>query len=163
MQSSGDQGRRGTVWFGSQGSQSDLSTQATDQATRFSRRATTAALDCITVAEKSPWDTYEARAVYIFPGRQLTLARHQRDKGNLVNIEQRSLDLPQAQVFVQTIDKYSNRRYFLNLLDVFHHGGQCFLVWEPVQLSLGKVLLSQYPITEQELAQIVWPVGVAHC
>ena len=160
---SGAQGRRGTVWFGSQGSQSDLSTQTTNQVPRSSRTAKASSLEHLPVTEKSPWDTYEARAVYIFPGRQLTLARHQRDKGNLVNIEQRSLDLPRAQALVQTINQYSNRRYFLNLLDVFYHENQCFLVWEPVQLSLGKVLLSRCPITEQELAQIVWLVGVTHC
>ncbi|KAF7589639.1 hypothetical protein BBP40_004012 [Aspergillus hancockii] len=118
------------------------------------RRAASAGVGSAT--EEDPWAVYEAGA-RILRERPVFLAQHKTDKWKLVNIEQRPMERQSARSLIQTIDRYSHRS-FLGLVDAFYHGDQCFLVWEPAQLALDMVSLSRCPITESQLAQIVWPI-----
>lgn len=84
--------------------------------------------------------------------------RRRWNKMELVNIQELSMEPPQLESLVQTVNQYSGRN-FLRLLDIYRQGNRCFLVWEPVELSLNEVLASRCAITETGLAEIVWPVN----
>lgn len=87
----------------------------------------------------------------------MTLAQDCGNKAELAHIQELGLTLDQAQSLVRMIGKCSHRS-FPALQRFLQHDGRYFLVWELTELSLNKVFASKCPITESELAQIVWPV-----
>lgn len=109
--------------------------------------------------EEDPWLSYEP-IVRIF-GRPVFLARLRSNKTELVNIQRLEQEPSSAESLVETMHQVAHRS-FPNLLDHYRHGGQDFLVWEAVELSVGQVLGSRCSIDEGALAAIVWPVGVGH-
>ena len=110
------------------------------------------------IVDQDPWTIYEARADVCY-GRDVTLARHRKHQLEIVHIQHlRPMELSSAHALVKTIDQLSHQS-FPRLLDFYHHGGHCFLVWEPVELSVNEILASRWRIQKVELAQIVWPVS----
>lgn len=111
--------------------------------------------------DQDPWVIYDkvfGSEIRIFQGRDVMLARRRSNKMELVNIQELSMEPPQLESLVQTVNQYSGRN-FLRLLDIYQQGNRCFLVWEPVELSLNEVLASRCAVTETGLAEIVWPVN----
>jgi hypothetical protein len=110
---------------------------------------------------QDPWEIYEPCAG-IFYGRPLILARHRKYKKEFVHVQVCAVERPTIETMVQTIDQHTHRS-FPRLLNVLQHGKRYFLVWEPTEFSLNEVLASTCRITENELAQIVWPVRAGSC
>ncbi|KAJ5366137.1 hypothetical protein N7541_000078 [Penicillium brevicompactum] len=111
--------------------------------------------------DEDPWLTYES-TVQIF-GRPIFLARLRSNKAELVHIQRLEQEPSSAESLVETMHQVAHRS-FPNLLEHYRHGGQDFLVWEAVELSVGQVLGSRCSIDEGALAAIVWPVlkGIKH-
>lgn len=107
--------------------------------------------------DQDPWTVYEARADVCYC-RNVTLARHRKHKLEIVHIQHLPMELSSAQALVRTIDQFSHQS-FPRLLGFYHHFGSCFLVWEPVELSINEVLASRWRIEKVDLAQIVWLVS----
>ncbi|GFF62749.1 hypothetical protein IFM51744_11020 [Aspergillus udagawae] len=105
---------------------------------------------------QDPWEIYEPCAG-IFYGRPLILARHRRCKMEFAHVQVCAVERSAIETMVQTIDQHTHRS-FPRLLNVLQHGERYFLVWEPTEFSLNEVLASTCRITENELAQIVWPI-----
>ena len=103
---------------------------------------------------QDPWELYEARA-RIF--RNVILARHRKNKLELVNVQRLTTEPAVAQSLVETINRCSHHS-FPRLHNFLEHENRYFLVWEPAEFTLNEVLASTCYITEAELAQIVWPV-----
>ncbi|CAG8218578.1 unnamed protein product [Penicillium salamii] len=47
---------------------------------------------------------------------------------------------------------------FLTLLECYHHGTSCTLIWEPTEVSVSHILASSCSITTDELVGIIKPV-----
>lgn len=68
------------------------------------------------------------------------------------------MEVSSAPVFEKTINQFP-RHSFPRLLDFYHQSGDCFSVWEPVELPVNDILASRRRIDKIDLAQIVWPVS----
>lgn len=106
------------------------------------------------VAE-DPWQTYEA-IIEIFQTERVFLARHRRNKAELVHV-QRLEQSPSVAALRETMSQLSHPS-FRTLLETYHHANHAFLVWEPVALSVSQVLASKCLVTESEILAIVRPV-----
>lgn len=107
--------------------------------------------------DQDPWTVYKAKADMCYC-RNVTLAQHRKHKLEIVHIQHLPMVLSSAQALVRTIDQFSHQS-FPRLLGFYHHPGSCFLVWEPVELSINEVLASRWRIEKVDLAQIVWSVS----
>ncbi|KAF2999550.1 hypothetical protein E8E15_000011, partial [Penicillium rubens] len=96
------------------------------------------------VAE-DPWQTYEA-IIEIFQTERVFLARHRRNKAELVHV-QRLEQSPSVAALRETMSQLSHPS-FRTLLETYHHANHAFLVWEPVALSVSQVLASKCLVTE---------------
>lgn len=175
---------RRTVWFGASngpvGTYGGPGSSEQNNSGEFSSTtgAPKLALDCLARdssfrqagQDQDPWAVYDKvfeRAIRIFQGRDVVLARRRSNKIEMANIQELSIEPSQLEPLVRTIQQYSSRS-FLRLLDTYQQGNLSFLVWEPVELSLNEVLASRCAITEKGLAEIVWPVNLSgssfrHC
>ncbi|KAJ5033100.1 hypothetical protein NUH16_003230 [Penicillium rubens] len=110
---------------------------------------------------EDPWQTYEA-IIEIFQTERVFLARHRRNKAELVHV-QRLEQSPSVAALRETISQLSHPS-FRTLLETYHHANHAFLVWEPVALSVSQVLASKCLVTESEILAIVRPVleGIRH-
>ena len=108
---------------------------------------------------QDPWTLYEGR-IRLFHGCEVTLARSRTCKSQFVGIQLLAMEATAARMLVRTIEQYRHRS-FPRLIDFLNHESQFYLVWEPVELSLSEVLASECDITENEIAELVWPVSLS--
>ena len=106
---------------------------------------------------ENPWRTHEA-IMQIFLSREVILARRRENNAELVNVEK----LQQTSTTIKPMLDFMSRishPSFPRLKECFLHENHAFLVWEPLELSVSQILALKCPVTESELAAIVWPVG----
>ena len=106
---------------------------------------------------QDPWSLYEGR-IRLFHGCEVTLARSRTCKSQFVGIQLLAMEATAARMLVRTVGQYRHRS-FPRLIDFLNHENQFYLVWEPIELSLSEVLASECDITENEIAELVWPVS----
>ena len=108
---------------------------------------------------EDPWQTHEA-IMQIFLSREVTLARRRDNNAELVNVEKLQRTSTTIKPMLDFMSRMSHPS-FPSLRECFLHENHAFLVWEPLQLSVSQILALKCPVTESELAAIVWPVGWA--
>ncbi|KAI2858985.1 hypothetical protein CBS63078_11311 [Aspergillus niger] len=165
---------RGTVWFG--GMRPPVVSTQHDPPRNASHRVpsdqtssrVTSGLNCpppqhLTpnpapreILARSPWEIYEPCAGIDY-GRIMVLARHRKNKANLVHIQMQAVERSAIEMCVQMIDRLAHRS-IPRLLDVFQYAERYLLVWEPFECTLQQALALSCRITESEVAQILWPV-----
>ncbi|GAA93249.1 hypothetical protein AKAW_11361 [Aspergillus luchuensis IFO 4308] len=165
---------RGTVWFG--GVRPPVVSTQHEPPSNASHRVpsdqtssrTTSRLNCpppqqLTpnpapreILARSPWEIYEPCAGIDY-GRIMVLARHRKNKANLVHIQMQAVERSAIEMCVQMIDRLAHRS-IPRLLDVFQYADRFLLVWEPFECTLHEALALSCRITENEVAQILWPV-----
>ena len=109
---------------------------------------------------EDPWQTHEA-IMQIFLSREVTLARRRDNNAELVNVEKLQRTSTTIKPMLDFMSRMSHPS-FPSLRECFLHENHAFLVWEPLELSVSQLLALKCPITESELAAIIWPVG-ARC
>ncbi|KAJ5215571.1 uncharacterized protein N7498_001978 [Penicillium cinerascens] len=105
---------------------------------------------------EDPWRTHEA-IMQIFLSREVILARRRENNAELVNVEK----LQQTRTTIKPMLDFMSRithPSFPSLKECFLHENHVFLVWEPLELSVSQLLALKCPVTESELAAIIWPV-----
>ncbi|GLA56071.1 hypothetical protein AnigIFM63604_004248 [Aspergillus niger] len=164
---------RGTVWFGGMrppvvSTQHEPPSNASDHVPgdqTFSRA--TSGLNCPPpqqfapnpapreILAQNPWEVYEPRAC-IYYGRIMVLARHRKNKANLVHIQMQAMERSAIEMCVQMIDRVAHRS-IRRLLDVSQNAERYLLMWDPFECTLHEALALSCCITESEVAQILWP------
>ena len=102
---------------------------------------------------QDPWHTFEAIGE-IFQDRPLLLARHKRERERIVHIQKLEQGSFPSLTLLELIDKLSHAS-FLALQECYLHEGMAFLIWEPVEVSVGQILASKCMITASEIIEIV--------
>ncbi|KAI2956723.1 hypothetical protein CBS147323_9140 [Aspergillus niger] len=105
---------------------------------------------------RSPWEIYEPCAGIDY-GRVMVLARHRKNKANLVHIQMQAVERSAIDMCVQMIDRLAHRSN-PRLLDVFQYAERYLLVWEPFECTLQQALALSCHIAESEVVQILWLV-----
>jgi hypothetical protein len=105
---------------------------------------------------RDPWTIYTSKAL-VRAGHEAALAIRRDNPAKLVHIQTTGTDLALVERAVQKVSRIAHPR-FLCLLDVLHHQSTCYLVWEPAEFALDRVLISRCRIQEDELGQIIRPV-----
>ncbi|CEL12005.1 hypothetical protein ASPCAL15099 [Aspergillus calidoustus] len=108
------------------------------------------------IIHRDPWTIYTAKAL-VRAGHEAALAIRRDDPAKLVHIQTTRTDLALVERAVQKVSRFAHRR-FLCLLDVLHHQSTCYLVWEPAEFALDRILISRCRIQEDELGQFIRPV-----
>ncbi|KAI2864666.1 hypothetical protein CBS76997_11202 [Aspergillus niger] len=104
---------------------------------------------------RSPWEIYEPCAGIDY-GRVMVLARHRKNKANLVHIQMQAVERSAIDMCVQMIDRLAHRS-IPRLLDVFQYAERYLLVWEPFECTLQQALALSCHIAESEVVEILWP------
>ncbi|OJZ80049.1 hypothetical protein ASPFODRAFT_212912 [Aspergillus luchuensis CBS 106.47] len=86
----------------------------------------------------------------------MVLARHRKNKANLVHIQMKAVERSAIDMCVQMIDRLAHRS-IPRLLDVFQYAERYLLVWEPFECTLQQALALSCHIAESEVVQILWP------
>jgi hypothetical protein len=107
--------------------------------------------------QKDPWTLYEAR-VRLFHGPLVTLARKRNSKAELVAVQALDGDDEKVRARVRQVQRNSHRS-FPRLIEFLVHKQQHYLVWEACELSVMEVMASECPVTESEIAEMIWPVS----
>ncbi|KAJ5626383.1 hypothetical protein N7510_002692 [Penicillium lagena] len=102
---------------------------------------------------KDPWNTFEAIGE-IFQDRSLLLARHKCERERLVHIQKLEHGSCSAPTQLDLMNQISHSS-FLALQGCYLHAGTTFLIWEPVEVSVGQILASRCMITGSEIIEIV--------
>ncbi|KAL2785336.1 hypothetical protein BJX66DRAFT_329347 [Aspergillus keveii] len=110
------------------------------------------------ILNRDPWTIYTHKAL-VRAGHEAALAIRRDDPAKLVHIQTTRTDLAMVKKAVQKVSRFAHHR-FLRLLDVLHHQSTCYLVWEPAEFALDRVLISRCRIQEDELGQIIRPVRI---
>lgn len=105
---------------------------------------------------EDPWRTHEA-IMQIFLSREVILARRRENNAELVNVEKLQRTSTTIKPMLDFMSRISHPS-FPSLKECFLHENHAFLVWEPLELSVSQILALKCPVTESELAAIVWPV-----
>jgi hypothetical protein len=108
---------------------------------------------------EDPWRTYEP-GMQIFLGREVILARRREINAELVDVQKLQQTPAPAEPMLHFMNRISHPA-FPTLKECFLHDDHMFLVWEPLELSVSQLLAVKCPVTEGELAAIVWPVSSA--
>ncbi|KAL2838670.1 hypothetical protein BJX68DRAFT_259148 [Aspergillus pseudodeflectus] len=108
------------------------------------------------ILNRDPWTIYTHKAL-VRAGHEAALAIRRDDPAKLVHIQTTRTDLATVERAVQKVSRFAHHR-FLRLLDVLHHQSTCYLVWEPAEFALDRVLISRCRIQEDELGQIIRPI-----
>ncbi|KAL3263715.1 hypothetical protein ABHI18_001497, partial [Aspergillus niger] len=108
------------------------------------------------ILARNSWEMYEPCAGIDY-GRIMVLARHRKNKANLVHIQMQAVERSAIEMCVQMIDRLAHRS-IPRLLDVFQYAERYLLVWEPFECTLHEALALSCHIVESEVAQILWPV-----
>ncbi|PYH67210.1 uncharacterized protein BO88DRAFT_344866 [Aspergillus vadensis CBS 113365] len=165
---------RGTVWFG--GMRPLVVSTQHEPPSNASHRVpsdqtsirTTSGLDCPPPQQLTPnpapreilarnlWEMYEPCAGIDY-GRIMVLARHRKNKANLVHIQMQAVERSAIEMCIQIINRLAHGS-IPRLLDVFQYTERYLLVWEPFECTLQQALVLSCHITESEVAQILWPV-----
>ncbi|KAJ5330491.1 hypothetical protein N7476_000274 [Penicillium atrosanguineum] len=103
------------------------------------------------------WNTFEPIAELILDRSLLLLARHKRDKGNLVHIQKLEPKAFSNTELPRMLGEISHSS-FRSLLGRYHHEDCVFLVWEHVEVSVGQIVASRLMITASEIIAIAKPV-----
>ena len=106
---------------------------------------------------QDPWHTFEAIGE-IFQDRPLLLARHKSERERLVHIQKLEQGSFSAPALLELMNKISHSS-FLALQECYLHAGMAFLIWEPVEVSVGQILASKCMITASEVIEIVRSVS----
>ncbi|KAG2026553.1 hypothetical protein GB937_001334 [Aspergillus fischeri] len=104
---------------------------------------------------QSPLEIYIPRAL-IRAGHVVFLATRRDSPAEIVHIQQVETELALAKRGAQKLDLLAHHN-FLRLLDVLHYRSTYYLIWEPAEFALDRVLLSRRYIHEDELGQIIRP------
>jgi len=110
------------------------------------------------ITTRDPWMIYTHKAL-VRAGHEVYLAIRRDDPAKLVHIQTTQTDLALVEGGVQKVSRFAHRA-FLRLLDVQHHQSTCYLVWEPAEFALDRVLISCCRIQKDELGHIIRPVRV---
>ncbi|KAL3468784.1 hypothetical protein BJX99DRAFT_252478 [Aspergillus californicus] len=108
------------------------------------------------ITTRDPWTIYTHKAL-VRAGHEVYLAIHRDDPAKLVHIQMTRTDLALVEGGVQKVSRFAHHA-FLRLLDVLHHQSTCYLVWEPAEFALDRVLISRCRIQEDELGLIIRPI-----
>lgn len=111
-----------------------------------------------TITTRDPWTIYTHKAL-VRAGHEVYLATRRDDPAKLVHIQMTRTDLALVEGGVEKVSRFAHHA-FLRLLDVLHHQSTCYLVWEPAEFALDRVLISRCRIQEDELGHIIRPVRV---
>ncbi len=110
------------------------------------------------ITTRDPWTIYIHKAL-VRAGHEAYLAIRRDDPAKLVHIQMTRTDLALVEGGVEKVSRFAHHA-FLRLLDVLHHQSTCYLVWEPAEFALDRVLISRCRIQEDELGHIIRPVRV---
>jgi len=110
------------------------------------------------ITTRDPWTIYIHKAL-VRAGHEAYLAIRRDDPAKLVHIQMTRTDLALVEGGVEKVSRFAHHA-FLCLLDVLHHQSTCYLVWEPAEFALDRVLISRCRIQEDELGHIIRPVRV---
>lgn len=110
------------------------------------------------ITTRDPWTIYTHKAL-VRAGHEVSLAMRRDEPAKLVHIQMTRIDLTLVEGGVQRVSRFAHRA-FLRLLDVLHHQSTCYLVWEPAEFALDRVLISRCRIQKDELGHIIRPVRV---
>ncbi|OJJ52315.1 hypothetical protein ASPSYDRAFT_164938, partial [Aspergillus sydowii CBS 593.65] len=108
------------------------------------------------ITTRDPWTIYIHKAL-VRAGHEAYLAIRRDDPAKLVHIQRTQGDLTLVEKGVQKVSRFVHHA-FLGLLDVLHHQSTCYLVWEPAEFALDRVLISRCRIREDELGHIIRPI-----
>jgi hypothetical protein len=110
----------------------------------------------ISCLNQNPWDTFEPIAG--LQDRSLIFARHRKIRGHLVHIQQIEQQFTLATSLLELMEQIFHPS-FLTLLECYHHGTSCTLIWEPTEVSVSHILASSCSITTDGLVGIIKPVS----
>ncbi|KAL2801939.1 hypothetical protein BJX63DRAFT_416161 [Aspergillus granulosus] len=108
------------------------------------------------ILNRDPWTIYTHKAL-VHAGHEVSLAIRCDAPAKLVHIQISRTDLTLVERAVQKLSRFAHHG-FLHLLDVLHHQSTCYLVWEPAEFALDRVLISRCRIQEDELGHIIRPI-----
>lgn len=110
------------------------------------------------ITTRDPWAIYTHKAL-VNAGHDVSIAIRRDDPAKLVNIQ---IIQTKLTVFERGVEKVSRLAHhtLLRLLDVMHYRSTCYLVWEPAEFALDRVLICHCRIQEDELSHIIRPVRV---
>lgn len=110
------------------------------------------------ITTRDPWAIYTHKA-RLSAGHDVSIAIRRDDPAKLVNIQVIQTDLTVVERGVETVSRLAHPT-LLRLLDVMHYRSTCYLVWEPAEFALDRVLTCHCRIQENELGHIIRPVRV---
>ena len=110
------------------------------------------------ITTRDPWTIYTHKAV-VRAGHEVSLAIRRDDPAELVHIQMTQTELAVVERAAQKVSLFAHH-CFLRLLDVLRHQSMCYLVWEPAEFALDRILVSRCRIQEDELGHIIRPVRV---
>ena len=110
------------------------------------------------ITTQDPWTIYTHKAL-VRVGHEVSLAIRRDDPAELVHIQMTQTELAVVERAAQKISLLAHHG-FLRLLDVLRHQSMCYLVWEPAEFALDRILVSRCWIQEDELGHIIRPVRV---
>lgn len=106
---------------------------------------------------QDPWHNFEAIGE-IFQDRPILLSRHKRERERLVHVQKLEQGSCSAPTLLELMNQISHSS-FLALQECYFHAGMAFLIWEPVEVSVGQILASKCMMTASEVIGIVRPVN----
>lgn len=110
------------------------------------------------ITTRDPWTIYTHKAL-VRAGHEVSLAIRRDDPAKVVHIQMTQIDLTVVEGGIEKVSRLAHHA-LLRLLDVLHHRSTCYLVWEPAEFALDRVLISRCRIQEDELGCIIRPVCV---
>jgi hypothetical protein len=98
---------------------------------------------------------YEEREKWV-RGVPITFACPRLSKSNVVAVQR----LPKGSASEFLLGKLSQIRHdsFAEPIEVLTFKGECFVVWEHMEVSVTEIILSECCISENEIADIIYPV-----
>ncbi|KAJ1713238.1 hypothetical protein NYO67_4570 [Aspergillus flavus] len=110
------------------------------------------------ITTRDPWAIYTHKALALVSDRHdVSIAVRRDDPAKLVQIQIIQADVTVVERGVEDVSRLAHHT-LLRLLDAMHYRSTCYLVWEPVEFALDRVLSCHCRIREDELGQIIRPI-----